>query len=84
MTDKLIYQVDQLEDKLKKLHSEFDELNSQVTEVEKNLLVLKGEAAGVEDAVKSMRDKSGWLYKVLTAAAASAIIGWVVAGGLVD
>ena len=82
MTDKLIYQVDQLEDKLKQLHAEFDDLNSQVTQVEKNLLVLKGEAVVVEQAVKSMTNKSGWLYKIVTAGFVSALIGWIIAGGL--
>ena len=82
MTDKLIYQVDQLEEKLKKLHSEFDDLNAQVIEVEKNLLLLKSEAASVEQSVKTMKDKSGWLYKIITAGFVSAIIGWIVAGGL--
>tara|TARA_R110002126_G_scaffold10818_1_gene49355 strand:- start:3153 stop:3407 length:255 start_codon:yes stop_codon:yes gene_type:complete len=82
MTDKLIYQVDQLEEKLKKLHTEFDDLNAQVIEVEKNLLLLKSEAASVEQSVKTMKDKSGWLYKIITAGFVSAIIGWIVAGGL--
>ena len=82
MTDKLIYQVDQLEEKLKQLHTEFDDLNAQVIEVEKNLLVLKGEATQVGQSVKTMKEKSGWLYKIITAGFVSAIIGWIVAGGL--
>lgn len=84
MTDKMIYQVEQLEDKVKRLHEELVSLNTQVIAVEKNLLVLKGEATLVEKEVTSMSTKSGWLYKIVTAGFVTSIIAWIVAGGLVE
>tara|TARA_R110002124_G_scaffold76371_1_gene204667 strand:- start:323 stop:577 length:255 start_codon:yes stop_codon:yes gene_type:complete len=82
MTDKLIYQVDQMEEKLRRLHSELDVLNSQVTAVEKNLLVIKGEAAAVEHAVDSLTSSNGWILKITSAGFVAAFIGWIVAGGM--
>ena len=84
MTDKMIYQVEQLEDKVKRLHEELVSLNTQVIAVEKNLLVLKGEATLVEKEVTSMSTKSGWLYKIVTAGFVTSIIAWIVAGGLAE
>jgi len=84
MTDKMTYQVDQLEDKVKRLHEELLTLNTQVIAVEKNLLVLRGEATLVEKEVTSMASKSGWLYKIITAGFVTAIIAWIVAGGLAE
>jgi len=82
MDDKLNYQVSEMEDKLKRLTAELDILNLQVIAVEKNILILKGEATVVEQAVATMTKNSGWLYKVITAGFVTAIIGFVVAGGL--
>ena len=82
MDDKLNYQVGELDDKVKRLHSELDTLNQQVIAVEKNILILKGEATIVEQAVTTMTKNSGWLYKVITAGFVTAIITFVVAGGL--
>jgi len=91
--DKLIDQVNQVEknvlvlcallEKVKALQGVVDTLNNQVNLVEKNLLVLKGEASVVEQAVDSITSNTGWLYKIITAGFVTAIIGWVVAGGLV-
>ena len=84
MTDEMNYQVDQLEDKVKRLHEELITLNAQVIAVEKNLLVLRGEATLVEKEVTSMASKSGWLYKIITAGFVTSIIAWIVAGGLAE
>ena len=82
MDSKIPYQVDQLEDKVKALHAELDELNKQVNVVEKNLLVLKEQATSVQKTVGGIVSKSGWLYKIITAGFVTAAIGWIVAGGL--
>jgi len=82
MSDKLIYQVDQLEEKLARLHSEFDELNKQVTKVEKNLITLKGETQVVEKAVTSINSNTGWVVKVILAGFITAFTAWIVSGGL--
>jgi len=82
MDDKLNYQVDQLDDKVKRLHVELDTLNKQVTEVEKTLLVLKSETHAVESTVKNITNKSGWIQKVVIAGFVSAGIAWIIAGGL--
>jgi len=82
MDTKLPYQVEQLEDKLARLQTELDGLDKQVTEVEKNLLVLKGEASVVEQAVATITNNTGWLFKIIVAGFVTTIVGWIVAGGL--
>jgi len=82
MTDKLNYQVDQLTSKVDLLHAELDALDEQVTSVEKNLLILKGEATVVEKSVASITTSTNWLFKIVSAGFVTAVIGWIIAGGL--
>ena len=82
MTDKLNYQVGQLEDKVGELNKELDDLTQQVNVTEKSLLTLKGEVTIVEQSVDSIKNSITWLFKITSAGLVTVIIAWIVAGGL--
>ena len=82
MTDKLNYQVDQLELKVRQLHSELDALNDEFRTVEKDLLTVKGEASAVGSTVDGIVETRGWFLKAIAALFIAAIVSWVIGGGL--
>ena len=82
-SEKLAYQVDQIAEKVDKLNKEIDALDSQVNVVEKSLLVVQGNSQVLEKTVDAITNRASWLFKVITAGVVTAIIAWIVAGGLV-
>ena len=82
MTDKLNYQVDQLELKVRQLHSELDALNDEFRTVEKDLLQVKGEASAVGSTVDGIVETRGWVFKAIASLLIAAIVSWVIGGGL--
>lgn len=82
MTDKMNYQVDQLELKVRQLHSELDLLNVEFRNVEKDLLTMKGEASAVGNTVDGMVETRGWAFKAVASVFIAAVIAWVIGGGL--
>tara|TARA_R110002096_G_scaffold177116_1_gene353565 strand:- start:182 stop:439 length:258 start_codon:yes stop_codon:yes gene_type:complete len=82
-SEKLAYQVDQIAEKVEKLNKEIDALDGQVNVVEKSLLVVQGNSVVLEKTVEAITSRASWLFKVITAGVVTAIIAWIVAGGLV-
>ena len=82
MTDKMNYQVDQLELKVRQLHSELDLLNIEFRNVEKELLTMKGEASAVGSTVDGMVETRGWAFKAVASVLIAAVVAWVIGGGL--
>ena len=82
MDSKIPYQLEMLEARYTTLQEKLDTITAQVVTAEKSLIVLEGKSAVVEKALGGIQSKSGWLYKIITAGFITAIIGWIVAGGL--
>tara|TARA_R100000935_G_scaffold20389_1_gene38544 strand:+ start:1387 stop:1644 length:258 start_codon:yes stop_codon:yes gene_type:complete len=80
--DKLTYQVDQLEYKVKQLHAELDELNDEFRKVEKDLLLVKGEATVVGTTVNGIVETRGWAFKAIGSVFIAAACWFVIGGGL--
>lgn len=82
MTDKMGYQVDQLENKLRQLHIELDELHDEFRTVEKDLLTLKGTTFAVSTTVDGIVETRGWAFKAMVTVMVAAVVAWVTGGGL--
>jgi len=82
MSDKIVYQVDQLEGKVRQLHAELDELNDEFRTVEKDLLTLKGSTVAVTTTVDGIVETRGWVFKAVASVIIAAVVAWVIGGGL--
>ena len=82
MTDKIAYQVDQLDIKFRQLHGELDKLNDEVREVERDIIKMKGKAVAVEGTVDGMVETRGWVFKTIAGLLIAAVFYWIIGGGL--
>ena len=106
MSDKIVYQLDQLEQKVLRLNTIVDSLliglknlegvetrvgqlnnivdsiSKELTAVEKDLLILRGEANIVGGKVNGIVEARGWVLKSFATVAIAAVVTWVIGGGL--
>jgi len=82
MTDKIAYQVDQLDLRFRQLHDELDELNDEVREVEKDIIAMKGKAVAVEGAVDGIVETRVWVLRAFLGVIIAAVGSWIMGGGL--
>jgi len=82
MTDKMAYQVDQLDIKFRQLHSELDKLNDEVREVEKEIIAMQGKAVAVEGTVDGIVEMRVWVIRTVLGLIIAAVGAWIIGGGL--
>ena len=82
MTDKMTYQVDQLDIRFRQLHGELDKLNDEVREVEKEIIAMQGKAVAVEGAVDGIVETRLWVFRAFLGVIIAAVGSWIMGGGL--
>jgi len=82
MTDKIAYQVDQLDLRFRQLHGELDKLNDEVREVEKEIIAMQGKAVAVEGAVDGIVETRVWVFRTVLGLIIASVGAWIMGGGL--
>ena len=82
MTDKLNYQVDHLDQKVKDMHLKLESLKDEVNELDKELGHIKKDGTQVADKVKEIVKAKSWVLRTIGGAFITAVALWVIGGGL--